>query len=113
MNAIPAVDTARLEAAATAGVTRGPWHWVDYRNGTSELAGVGGEPGVYEYATEVIEVDHDGGCGCRRECTIEMNIAAADREWIAAANPDIITALIAERDLLRAAVTALQAGGQS
>ena len=37
----------------------------------------------------VIAVDHDGGCGCRRACDLEINISDADRALIATA-PDLL-----------------------
>ena len=37
----------------------------------------------------VIAVDHDGGCGCRRACDLQIDISDADRALIAAA-PDLL-----------------------
>lgn len=74
------------------------WKWNDYR--IPDLMATVGDPDFYEYETEVIEATHDGGCGCRRECHLELNITPQDAEFIAATGPDVVLALIQRiRDL--------------
>ena len=74
------VDVAVIrEALKTA--TRGPWRW-DQVGHIPELTGRDGEPGVYEYDTEVLMFEHDHGCGCRRDCMAEVTLAPADADLI-------------------------------
>lgn len=77
-----AAMTARAEAA-----TPGPWEWDGLRVPT--LIGVGGDPEVYTYATDVLFVEHDGGCACRRSCEMTLDITDADAAFIAAARDDV------------------------
>jgi hypothetical protein len=81
-------------AVIAAAATRGPWRWEHYRYGTPDLVGVAGDPGVYEYSTDVLEATHTGGCGCRSACELELNISDADSAYIAAASPDVLLQLI-------------------
>lgn len=63
---------------------------------------------MYEYETGVLSIDHDGGCGCRSACHLDIEIADADAEFIANARADI-AALIAEVRRLRAIIDRLDA----
>lgn len=74
--------TARIDEAL-AGTTPGPWHWGDRTN----LLGIGGDvsPGGYVYSVDVLEIEHDGGCGCRRMCQMDVTLSDEDRTLIAAA----------------------------
>lgn len=83
--------------ASLEGVTKGPWKWSNYR--VPDLLGRAGEPGVYEYDTEVLEAEHGGECGCQSSCTLELNIKKEDREFIAAAR-QLVPELIAEVERL-------------
>lgn len=73
---------ARAEAA-----TEGPWEWTAYRVPT--LEGWKGDPAVYRYQTEVLEADHNGECGCRSACQLDLTIAPSDAKFIAHAREDI------------------------
>lgn len=85
------------------GATRGPWAWTSHR--VPDLVGVTGERGVYEWETEVIEATHNGECGCRSACELELNIKAEDAEYIARTSPDVVRVLIQRiRDLEAGAV---------
>ncbi|WP_175401163.1 hypothetical protein, partial [Gordonia sp. UCD-TK1] len=59
----------------------------------------GGDPVVYEYDTEVLEVHHNGECGCRSACELEVTIPSADAEFIAA-SPTLVAGLLDELDCL-------------
>lgn len=74
--------TARIDEALD-GTTPGPWHWGDRTN----LLGIGGDvsPGGYVYSVDVLEIEHDGGCGCRRMCRMDVTLSDEDRTLIAAA----------------------------
>lgn len=87
-------ERARLRALADA-ATRGPWKWDGYRVPT--LEGRAGEPGEYEWDTEVLEASHDGECGCRSACTLELAVSEADAEFIAAAR-EAVPALLGVLD---------------
>ncbi len=94
------LDTNPIQARAF-NATRGPWKWTDYAVPT--LQGRAGDPETYEYDTEVLEATHDHGCGCRRDCTMELTIRPEDAEFIEHARTDI-DALLAEVKRLRAFV---------
>lgn len=98
-------DLDTLETTAR-NATQGPWRWDGHRVPT--LHGTGGEAGVYMYETEVIEADHDGGCGCRRDCHLELAIREEDRAHIAAMNPQTTLALIDQIRTLQARVAELE-----
>lgn len=68
------------------------WRWNEYR--IPDLVATVGDPEFYEYEREVIAAEHDGGCGCRRDCYLELNIEPQDRDFIAATGPDVVLALI-------------------
>lgn len=73
-----------------ADATSGPWEWdPDHRT----LWGRGGTPGVYEYRHEVISVEHDGGCACRRMCELEVSIDDGNARLLEAA-PRVTTGLL-------------------
>lgn len=79
--------------------TPGPWHWDDHRVPT--LYGRGGELGVYVWEAEVLEASHNGECGCRAACMLELEVAPSDAEFIAAARtavPALLDALDDIRD---------------
>lgn len=94
-------DVVEQAKAALEGVTCGPWKWTDHR--VPDLMGRAGEPGVYEYDVEVLEAGHQGECGCRSACTLELAVGNADRAFIAAAR-DLVPELVAEVERLRAVV---------
>ena len=73
---------ARAEAA-----TDGPWKWDNRRVPT--LNGMAGSRDVYRYETEVIEADHNGECGCRSACQLDLTVGPADAEFIAHARTDV------------------------
>lgn len=73
---------ARAEAA-----TEGPWEWTQYRVPT--LEGWKGDPANYRWQTEVLEADHNGECGCRSACQLELTVDPADAEFIAHARTDV------------------------
>lgn len=87
----PRVTRARKNLAAA---TRRPWSWVGTGSCFTELEGQAGTPGGYEYTTPVLDISHDGGCGCRAACTLEVTATDADRALIAQAL-DIIADLLA------------------
>jgi len=74
---------ARLAAA-----TRGPWTWEATGNAVT-LNGRGGDPELYDYEVEVVEVRHTGGCGCRLACELEVHVADDDARLIENAPSDI------------------------
>lgn len=80
----------QIEARANA-ATRPPWRW----DAPYDLVGTDGDPDVYEYETSVLSIDHDGGCGCRSVCHLDIEISDTDAEFIANARADI-AALIAD-----------------
>lgn len=104
--------TIDLEAlAATAGAaTRGPWRWEQFRYGPPNLVGRAGEIGIYEYDREVIEASHTGGCGCRAECTLTLEISPEDRAYLETVSPDVVIALI---DRVTTAEAALEQASRS
>lgn len=53
------------------------------------MEGVAGNPDSYTYRTEVIEADHDGECGCRSACELELHVCEDDKSFIAEAREDI------------------------
>lgn len=95
------IDHARLRELAEK-ATRGPWRWTDHR--VPDLVGRGGDPDIYEYDTEVIEAEHHGECGCRSACELNLAVGPFDAEFIAAADPQTVLALLDERDRLRNAL---------
>lgn len=101
------IDIVALDnLAATA--TRGPWRWEQFRYGPPTLTGRAGEAGVYEYDSEVLEVSHDGGCGCRANCTLNVEISDADKAFIAAASPEVVQALIERLQSAEASIARLR-----
>lgn len=96
MNAMTEAQLAEIEERDDA-ATRPPWYWYDER----ELVGRAGESDVYEYDFVVLDIDHDGGCGCRSACHLQVEISDPDAEFIAAAREDV-PALVAEVRRLRA-----------
>ena len=70
-----------------AAATEGPWEWTQYRVPT--LEGWKGDPAAYRWQTEVLEADHNGECGCRSACQLELTVDPADAEFIAHARTDI------------------------
>lgn len=72
-------------AHASSAATRGPWSWTG-NTLLPELTGHEGDPDVYEYETEVLEVRHSDGGGFRC-CETELLIGEADKAYIAAVNP--------------------------
>ena len=78
----------RAEAA-----TSGPWRWDQYRDDLPYLVGRGGDPATYAYDTEVIEANHAGQCGCRSACYLGLEVAHADRDYIATMHPGVGLAL--------------------
>lgn len=99
-----AIGLDNLRAIALAATGRN-WRWNKYHYGTPDLVATVGDPDVYEYEQEVLEVVHDGG-GDRRDCHLELNIEPQDAEYIAAAGPDVVLALIDRIRELEAQVTA-------
>lgn len=79
------------------------WRWTDHR--VPDLVAT---VDIYDYETEryVVEADHDGGCSCRRDCTLELNVEPQDRAFIAATGPDVVLTLIARIQELEAQVAA-------
>lgn len=73
---------ARAEAA-----TEGPWEWTQYRVPT--LEGWKGDPATYRWQTEVLEADHNGECGCRSACQLELTVLPPDAEFIAHSRTDV------------------------
>lgn len=71
--------------------TPGPWHWDDHRVPT--LYGRGGTPGVYVWEAEVLEASHNGECGCRAACTLELEVTPPNAELIVAARNALPTLL--------------------
>lgn len=82
-----------------AAATRGPWRWDG-----NEFEGRAGEPGVFEYDSPVIHVEHSGG-SCCSPCELSVEISEADREFIAHSRDDI-AALLDEVERLRESVEA-------
>lgn len=80
------------------------WRWTDHR--VPDLIATVDLEVDYSTWQTVVEADHDGGCSCRRDCTLELNIAPQDRDYIAAAGPDVMLALIARIQELEAQVAA-------
>lgn len=58
--------------------TPGPWVWTRHDLDST-----------IQPFYSVIAVDHDGGCGCRRACDLQIDISDADRALIAEA-PDLL-----------------------
>lgn len=102
MGAVSGDVVARAKAALV-GVTDGPWLWTSPRYGVPTLEGRAGDPELYRYDTEVLEVDHHGECGCRSACELELTVSDADKAFIAAAR-DLVPELVAEVERLRAIV---------
>ena len=80
------------------------WRWSDHR--VPDLIATFEVSDDYVSSRTVIEADHDGGCGCRRDCQLELNIEPQDREFIAATGPDVVMALIDRIRELEAKATA-------
>lgn len=99
------IDLDELQQRIDAG-TRTPWTWADHRYGPPTLNGAGGEPGGYEWEQEVLEATHDGGCGCRSGCVLELTVTDADRALIAA-GITALPSLIAEARSSRARLAAV------
>ena len=78
------LDEIKARAAAATG---GPWKWDNRRVPT--LNGMAGSRDVYRYETEVIEADHNGECGCRSACQLDLTVGPADAEFIAHARTDV------------------------
>ena len=78
------LDEIKDRAAAA---TCRPWKWVNRRVPT--LNGMAGSRDVYRYETEVIEADHNGECGCRSACQLDLTVGPADAEFIAHARTDV------------------------
>lgn len=78
------------------------WRWTDHR--VPDLIATVDTYG-YDSDRTVVEADHDGGCSCRRDCTLELNIEPQDRDFIAATGPDVVLALVARIRELEAQVT--------
>lgn len=89
------------------GTTPGPWKWDDDRVPT--LHGRGGTSDTYEYEVEVLEADHNGECGCRSACDLELNVSNFDKELIAAA-PDLARTVIEQSAQIKRLQAALMAG---
>ena len=85
---------ARADAA-----TGGPWYWAYPGSAKPELIGRAGDE-HYAFETEIIEVEHDGGCGCRMVCNQTVSVTIADAEFIAHSRADV-PALVAEVERLR------------
>lgn len=77
---------AEIKARAAA-ATEGPWEWTQYRVPT--LEGWKGDPATYRWQTEVLEADHNGECGCRSACQLELTVLPPDAEFIAHARTDV------------------------
>ena len=69
------------------------WRWTEHR--VPELEATYDVSDDWESSRTVLEADHDGGCSCRRDCTLDLNIAPQDRAFIAGTGPDVVLALIA------------------
>lgn len=91
-NKIARPDIDELERLANAATGKN-WAWNDFR--VPDLEATVGDPEVYEYRTEILEATHGGECGCRSACTLELNMASHDAEFIAGTGPDVIRALVA------------------
>ena len=88
-----ALNLHALENVALAATGR-QWRWQQYSYGAPDLVATVGDPDVYVYETEVIEITHTGGCGCRASCELEVSLTPHDAEFIAATGPDVVLALI-------------------
>lgn len=85
--------------------TRGPWTADTAYDGETftRIEGRAGDPDVYDYSTDVLDIDHDGGCSCRKSCTLEVVISDADRDFITHSRTDAQKSLVALRAALYAA----------
>jgi hypothetical protein len=88
-----AVDLDELERLA-ADATSGTWTWDQYRVPTLGSKVYVAELDYYR-DVEVVAAEHDGECGCRSDCVLELNITDADKAFIAGTNPEVVAALIA------------------
>ena len=89
------LDEIKARAAAA---TEGPWEWTQYRVPT--LEGWKGDPATYRWQTEVLEADHNGECGCRSACQLELTVLPPDAEFIAHARTDVPALLAAVEAVL-------------
>ena len=89
-------STAEWEAALE-GTTRGPWTWDDHR--VPSLTGRGGSPETFEYESDVLEADHNGECGCRSACNLELNVNDEDKSLIALAPEAVAEVVRLRREL--------------
>lgn len=80
------------------------WRWSDHR--VPELIATFDVAADYESSRTVLEADHDGGCSCRKDCTLELSIEPHDRAFIAGTGPDLVLALVARIRDLEAQVSA-------
>ena len=90
------LDEIKARAAAATG---GPWKWDNRRIPT--LNGMAGSRDVYRYETEVIEADHNGECGCRSACQLDLTVGPADAEFIAHARTDVPVLVAAVEAVLK------------
>lgn len=67
-------DLAAEIRRALEGTTPGPWEWTRHDLDST----------VRPYPS-VVAIDHCGGCGCRRDCDLTVEMSDADRALIAAA----------------------------
>ncbi|WP_269304889.1 ead/Ea22-like family protein [Aeromicrobium sp. HA] len=92
--------------------TPGPWTWHEYRRSGDPLpylVGRGGDPEFYVYDAEVIEPDHDGECGCRSACRLELRVRDVDQSHIATFDPPTVLALLDRVAELEAVVGRVEA----
>lgn len=90
-------STAEWEAL-TERITGGPWEWDDHRVPTLSGTYTSSE-GTYTFQDAVLEADHDGGCGCRSACDLELNISEPDKKMIAVAPEAVAEVIRLRREL--------------
>ncbi|MGP6175417.1 hypothetical protein [Corynebacterium sp. A21] len=80
------------------GATEGPWKWDSHRVPT--LYGtIPSSTGDYEFQVDVLDADHDGGCGCRQACELELHVSDADKALLAAAPESVAEVVRLRREL--------------
>lgn len=87
-------DWARQATARTQAATVGPWTW---ENDQYIESGPDDQGHMF---IDVVDITHDGGCGCRMACEIEVDVTGEDRDFITASriDMDIAMRVVAQAD---------------